>query len=256
MEIQDLLVDEISSVSLKLFEHGHYREAMTNAILRLFDLIRDESGLQEDGTALIGKALSIENPRIILADIQSESGKNIQKGTIQIIQGYFQAYRNVASHSLTTKFEEKDTLSVLIATSRLYEKIKSAEKGIFLRHDGLYFHADNEEGIHSYLRFYEDGTVISVPTTAEGDHSKIVYWFNKENAEDFKHFSHGIYETTGRTVQFYTESSVGRVNYSGIIRPKLLHVCTESLINGNKSSCEFKFINWEEIKSNKHGKIE
>lgn len=249
MKTQDLLVDAISDVSLKLFKNGHFREAMTNAILRLFDLIRDESGLQEDGAILIGKALSVDNPRIILADLQSESGRNIQKGTIQILQGYFQAYRNVASHSLTTKFEEKDTLSVLIATSRLYEKIQSAEKGIFLRFDGVYFYGDEEDDTHSYLRFYEDGAVLSVSTTAEGEHSQIVNWFNKENAEDFNHFSHGVYETTGRTVQFHTESSFGRVSYNGIIRPKLLHISSESLINGNKSKHEYEFMSWEAIKS-------
>ena len=249
MQTQDLLANSISDVSWKLFENAHFRESMINAILCLFDLIRDESGLQEDGAILIGKAFSVDNPRIILADLQSESGKNIQKGTIQILQGYFQAYRNVASHSLTTKFEAKDALSVLIAISRLYEKIQSAEKGIFLRFDGVYFCGDDESYTHSYLRFYEDGAVISVSTIAEGEHSQIVNWFNKENAEDFKHISHGAHETTGRTIKFHTESSAGRVNYDGIIRSKVLHITAESLINENKSRHDYEFISWTAIRS-------
>lgn len=249
MEIDDLLAAEIAEVSQPLMKGGHFREAMINAILRLFDLIRDESGLQEDGTALVGRAFSIENPRIILADLQSESGRNIQKGTMQILLGYFQAYRNVASHSLTTRFNEKDALSVLFAVSRLYEKISSAEKGLFLRFDGMYFHGEDEEDTHSYLRFYEDGTVISVATEAEGGHSQIVNWFNKENAEDFRNFSHGTYKTAGRTLQFHTMSPYGEVEYHGIIRPKVLHITAKSKINGHVSKHEYEFLNWNDIKS-------
>ncbi|MDH1700303.1 TIGR02391 family protein [Comamonas terrigena] len=248
MKIQDLLEKPISDVSWKLFKNQNFRESMINAIICLFDLIRNESGLQEDGSSLVGKAFAIENPRIILADLQTESGKNIQKGNIQILQGYFQAYRNIAAHSLKHKFDAKDTLSVLIAVSRLYEKIQSAEKGIFLRHDGIYFNNDEESNTHKYLRFYEDETVISVSTISEGEHSEIVNWFNKDNAEDFKLISHGKYEITGRKIKFQTTSSYGTVEYEGIIRSKILHIKTKSLINGHISEADYKFISRSNIR--------
>lgn len=245
MQVNDLLNEKISSVSQGLFESGYFREAMINSMLCLFDMIREESGLQDDGANLIGKAFSIDNPRIILADLQSESGRNIQKGIIQILQGYFQAYRNVGSHSLNARFQEKDVLSVLIAVSRLYEQIWSAEKAFFLRHDGLYCHAKEE--CNHYFRFYEDGVVISVPTT--GKHKDVINWFNRENAEDFKHFSIGKYEVDERTVEFFTGSPYGKTDYQAVIRPNLLHVKSHSHINENKSEDDYAFISWNSIKA-------
>ena len=247
MQIQDLLAKDIVQVSWSLFENGHYRESMINAILCLFDMIREESGLQDDGASLIGKAFSVENPRIVLADLQSESGKNIQKGIIQILQGYFQAYRNVGSHSLKVSIDEKEVLSVLIGASRLYEKILEAEKAIFLRHDGVYLHSSDDTD--QYIRFYEDNCVITVTTAPGGNHREIFNWFNRENAEDFRHFSLGTYEVSERTIDFHTESSAGRVNYTAIIRPNTLHVKSESLINGHTSEAEYEFLSWDRAKS-------
>jgi len=247
MQVRELLAEEIHRVSWALLDQGHYRESMINAILCLFDMIREETGLQDDGASLVGKAFSVDNPRIILSDLQSESGKNIQKGIIQILQGYFQAYRNVGSHSLRVSVDKKEALSVLIGVSRLYEKILHAEKAIFLRHDGVYFNSDDET--HRYIRFYDDGIVISVSTFSEGAHSDILNWFNRENAEDFKHFSIGAYEVSERTINFHTESSAGRVNYTAIIRPNTLHIKSESLINGHKSDADYEFISWERARS-------
>ena len=245
MEIDDLIHDDIREESFDLYEKGFYRESMINSILCLFDMIRNQAGLQDDGSNLVGKAFSIDNPRLILADLQSESGRNIQKGIIQLLQGYFQAYRNVGSHSLHAKFNEKDALSVLIAVSRLYEQIIACDKAIFLRHDGMYIY--KEDLYHKYLRFYEDGCVISVISL--GEPSDVVNWFNRENAEDFKKYSVGKYETNDRTVEFFTESESGKVNYNAVIRPDLLHTKSESLINGNKSEYDYKFISWNEIKA-------
>jgi uncharacterized protein (TIGR02391 family) len=243
MKIDDLLIKEIKDVSFELYESGYYREAMINSILCLFDMIREESGLRSDGADLIGKAFSLSNPRIILANLKSESGKNIQKGVIQMLQGYFQAYRNVASHSLTQTFDQREVLSILISISRLYVQIKEAEKAVFLRFDGLYL--TNEEGYKTYLRFYEDNTIISVSST--GDPEDITNWFNRENAEDFNDFSIGEYEINERTLEFFTEHERGKVIYDAVIRPDTLHVNSKSLINGNESEHVYEFVSWNQI---------
>lgn len=245
MQLNNFLVKEIAAVSIDLYEKGYYREAMINSILCLFDMIREESGLQDDGSDLIGRAFSINNPRIILADLQSESGKNIQKGIIQILQGYFQAYRNVASHSLQVNFSEKDALPVLIVISRLYEQISASEKAIFLRYDGLYY--NKGELCNNYIRFYSGEVVISVPTIA--GHKDIINWFNRENAKDFNNFSIGKYKVNERTIKFFTESSAGKVQYNGIIRPNQLIIKTSNDINGNQPDKDYEFISWNNIKA-------
>lgn len=245
--LNDLLRQEIVDACYDLYEKGYYRESMVNSILCLFDMIREESGLQNDGSALIGQAFSIEKPRLILADLQSESGRNVQKGIIQILNGYYQAYRNVASHSLSVGFKKEDAFSVLITVSYFFDKIVNAEKAIFLRYDGLYF--CNTDGFHHYIRFYEDGVVITVPTSNDGEHKDILNWFNRENAEDFKHFSIGRYEINERNVVFDAKSSAGKVEYHCVIRPDVLHVKTHSHINGHESQNEYEFLRWKAIKA-------
>jgi hypothetical protein len=101
-----------------------------------------------------------------------------------------------------------------------------------IRYDGLYCEANGNST--SYLRFYSNGTVISVSSTGTPD--QIVRWFNApyENS--------GIYTIAGDTVSFETTSSHGKVAYRGKILADRLVLDTHSYINGrNAKAREYIF---------------
>lgn len=77
----------------------NYSTAILDAIQFVGDLIREKSGLDNDGLQLIGGALGGENPKIKLNNLISETDKNFQKGMENIFRGLYSAYRNPRSHS-------------------------------------------------------------------------------------------------------------------------------------------------------------
>jgi hypothetical protein len=57
-----LLHRAVVASSLEHFKNGHYREAVLNSITAIFDLIRDRTSLDLDGSALVNRALSLADP--------------------------------------------------------------------------------------------------------------------------------------------------------------------------------------------------
>src|ERR1051325_10414437 len=83
----DLLHPVISKASLSLFETGHYRDAVFTSIVAVFDLLRERSGIQLDGSALATQCFSLSKPKLVIADLETESGRNEQVGFMQLLQG-------------------------------------------------------------------------------------------------------------------------------------------------------------------------
>lgn len=121
-----LLHPVIERSSYQLFRDGHLREAVLNSVTAIFDLIRDRTRLPEDGDRLIGQAMSITNPRLILSDLETESGLNDQKGFMQIYKGSFQGIRNPKAHSLTHDLTEPKAAQYLVFASLLARRIEEA----------------------------------------------------------------------------------------------------------------------------------
>lgn len=82
----------------KNYEGRSYSEAIIDSIYYLSNLIRDKTGLESDGVALVGQAFGGNQPLIKVNSLQTESETNIQKGLEQILRGIFQAIRNPRSH--------------------------------------------------------------------------------------------------------------------------------------------------------------
>jgi len=125
-DFQFLLHPEIARNALQQYNNGHLREAVLNSIIAIFDLIRKKTGLQDDGDRLIGKALSLENPYLILSEINSESGQNDQKGFIQIFKGSYQGIRNPKAHSLTHDLTPLKAAQYLVFASLLARRVDEA----------------------------------------------------------------------------------------------------------------------------------
>ncbi len=85
-----------------------------------------------------------------------------------------------------------------------------------------------EKDYSQYLRFYGDGGVIGVSST--GTPAEVIRWL-KAPYEDT-----GAWTLTGRRLSFNLTSSVGRVDYDGLVEGERLHLLSCSRINGNRST--------------------
>lgn len=123
---EHLLHPVISEHAYQLFRNGHLREAVLNSVTAVFDFIRERTDSREDGDRLIGHAMSLSNPIVILSELKTESGQNDQKGFMQIYKGTFQGIRNPKAHSLMHDLTEHKAAQYLVFSSLLARRIEEA----------------------------------------------------------------------------------------------------------------------------------
>jgi len=84
------------------YEAGNYAHAVLEAIHHLTNVLRERSGVDGDGAALVGQALGGDAPKLRVNPLQSESERNVQKGNDQLPRGISLAIRN---HGATNNSE-------------------------------------------------------------------------------------------------------------------------------------------------------
>ena len=110
------------------FRNGHFRDAVFNSILAVFDHLRERSALQLDGAALVTTAFSLQAPRLLIADITTDSGRSEQAGFIQILQGVYSGVRNPKAHSLRQNTDQLTAAQYLVFASLLARRIDEARR--------------------------------------------------------------------------------------------------------------------------------
>lgn len=122
-----LLHPAIVESSLAQFRMGHLRDSVLNAYVALGDLIRERTGLPQDGKALVEQALSPQKPILILSTLETESGRNDQVGFMQIISGAFVGVRNPKAHSLANDLDPIKAAQYLVFASLLARRVTEAQ---------------------------------------------------------------------------------------------------------------------------------
>lgn len=103
-----------------------------------------------------------------------------------------------------------------------------------LRYDGLY--QSPQPSYTMYLRFYADGTVLTV--SSSGSAGQVATWFGKNH----DNISTGKYVIQNSTLTFSATSAAGVVDYSGTINGEDIKLDMTSHINGNKSTDDYHFV--------------
>lgn len=98
MEIKNEISSELWDNIKKNYETDNYSGAILDAVFSLTDTIRNKTGLEGDGANLVGQAFGGDNPRIKLNKLQTDSEKDVQRGTQEILKGIYTAIRNPRSH--------------------------------------------------------------------------------------------------------------------------------------------------------------
>ena len=91
---------EISAVSLKLFDNGHYSQATFEAFKLLDNLVQTVSGISDTGYKLMMAAFHETNPKIQLNDLLTMSDKDEQMGFRFVFAGSMSAIRNPRGHEI------------------------------------------------------------------------------------------------------------------------------------------------------------
>ena len=105
----------------------NYFHAVFEACKGLFQRIREMSGMEGDGAALIDKVFSVENPRLAFNTLQTETEKSEHKGLAQLFKGCYAAIRNPLAHGPKILWQgEADAVDYLTFISMLHRKLDQA----------------------------------------------------------------------------------------------------------------------------------
>ncbi|WP_417613097.1 TIGR02391 family protein [Parasphingorhabdus sp.] len=92
---------EISKVSQKLFNNGHYSQSTFEAFKYLDNRVKKLSGINESGQKLMMAAFTDTNPKIRLTPLSTQSEIDEQLGYRFIFAGSMSAIRNPRGHDIT-----------------------------------------------------------------------------------------------------------------------------------------------------------
>ena len=105
----------------------NYFHAVFEASKGLAQRIRDISGIQADGAALVDLVFSIERPVLAINSLRTETERSEHKGFASLLKGCFAAVRNPLAHEPKVLWQgEDDAADYLSLISLLHRKLDDA----------------------------------------------------------------------------------------------------------------------------------
>jgi uncharacterized protein (TIGR02391 family) len=89
---------EIARAASKLYQDGHYANAVEAAVKALNGLVRLRAGLDIDGMGLMERAFSPNNPILRFNDLSDQSDRDEQKGFMMLFCGAVAGLRHPRAH--------------------------------------------------------------------------------------------------------------------------------------------------------------
>jgi uncharacterized protein (TIGR02391 family) len=118
-----LLHPRVQVIAGDRFRATHYADAVEAALKELSNtvkgLVLQRGGPELDGVALMQTAFSPNKPLIVLADLSTQTGKDMQRGYMDLFAGAMAAIRNPKAHGNVTITPER-ALQLLFLASTLW----------------------------------------------------------------------------------------------------------------------------------------
>lgn len=113
------------------YDNKQYAEAADQGTKIYAQIVRDASGSDKDGTKIAEVFSQNNTPLITVADLTTESGKNIQQGQEHLTRGVMAGFRNPMNHQpfdklVPSTFSQLDCLNVLSLISYLTTRLDYA----------------------------------------------------------------------------------------------------------------------------------
>lgn len=100
--IWSLMHPKVVELGRSRFNAGHYADAVESVFKELNAHVKqlhfETTGEELDGVPLMRKAFTPSNPVIVLDDLATETGRNIQQGYMELFAGSMSGIRNPKAH--------------------------------------------------------------------------------------------------------------------------------------------------------------
>jgi uncharacterized protein (TIGR02391 family) len=120
-----LLHPNVVALARPRFDAGHYADAVEAVLKELNSLVKrihkDIAGEELDGAALMRKAFTPNRPTIILDDLGTETGRNIQQGHMDLFAGAMVGVRNPKAHGNVVITPERAIHHFFLASLLFYK---------------------------------------------------------------------------------------------------------------------------------------
>lgn len=117
----------IRAISKNKFDNNFYADAVETAFKEVNNIIKNANkkitGLEIDGSKLMKKVFSVNNPVFSFADITTDTGRSIQQGYMEIFAGAMTGIRNPKAHNNMLP-DKNNTIHLLFIASFMTAKIE------------------------------------------------------------------------------------------------------------------------------------
>lgn len=115
---------KIKKVSGKLFKNRHYAQAILEAYKAVVNQVKDVSGVTDrDGKSLMEHVFSLNNPKIKLNNLGTNSNKDEQLGFMLLYSGAALGIRNPKAHDNIVQNDPVKTFEYLAFASLLLKRL-------------------------------------------------------------------------------------------------------------------------------------
>jgi len=122
----EMIHPSIVNVSKSRYQAGHFADCVEAAFKEINVVVKsiykNITNQDKDGTDLMNKAFTVNDPKIKLSDLSNESEKNIQQGYMQIFAGSIIGIRNPSAHG-NISLSKEETIHLIFLASLLMNKI-------------------------------------------------------------------------------------------------------------------------------------
>ncbi len=117
----------VRTVAERYLDGGHPEVAIFEAFKAVNNRVKEMTGSEDDGQSLMGRTFSGANPKLVLADLSTQTGRNIQEGFRFLFMGAVQGLRNPDAHEQFMPLDESEALEKLAFASMLMRRLDEAE---------------------------------------------------------------------------------------------------------------------------------
>jgi len=125
IDFWELIHPLIKSISKSRFDSEHYADSVESAMkevnVRVKTIVKNTTGNEDDGSSLMKKAFSVNNPVIRLDDTSNETGRNIQLGYMELFSGSMIGIRNPKAHANISITKERAIHFIFLASLLMYK---------------------------------------------------------------------------------------------------------------------------------------
>jgi uncharacterized protein (TIGR02391 family) len=121
----------IAEAAGELYRHGHYANAIEDAVKALNNLVRLRSGKEIDGEALMTTVFNPKSPVLLFNDPQDASDQDEQRGFMMMFAGAVAGLRNPRAHKLIKDDPERalEFIAFVSLLAKLLDGTKKAPRG-------------------------------------------------------------------------------------------------------------------------------